>query len=162
MKIFLTVGTHPMSFARLVKALDQALAEKKVKAQVFGQIGHTPYTPKHFPAKVLLSQAELEKRIEQADLVVSHGGAGSIINSLSRKKRLVVVPRLARFEEHTNDHQLDLCQALARQKKVLCLTEMDKLVETINQAGRFKFDLGREKNSIGRRIGQAFKEWGLT
>lgn len=152
-----------MSFERFVKALDDLVASGKVKAKVFAQIGSTAKTfrPKHFEFKDLLSPSQLERKVKEADLVISHGGAGSIITALRQGKRLVVVPRREKYGEHTDDHQIELCRALARQKKALCLEEMDSLEEVIRQSQSFKFNRSRDENKIGEKIEEALKAWGF-
>ena len=163
MKLFVTLGTHPKSFERLVKALDALMGEGKIKAKVFAQIGSTAktYRPKNFEFRELITPKELESRVKAADLVISHGGAGSIITALRQGKKLIVVPRRKKFDEHTDDHQIELCEALARERKSLCLKDEARLEELINQSKKFKFNRCRGTNKIGQRIDEALTAWGL-
>ena len=161
MRVFVTLGTHAMGFGRLVNELDRLAGEGKVKAKILAQIGSTAKTcqPKNFEFKELFTPKELESQIKRADLVVSHGGAGSIITALSLGKKLIVVPRREKYREHTDDHQIELCQALAREKKVICVTEIGRLEEAIKKSRSFAFNRARKKNLIGETIEQALEEW---
>ena len=40
-----------------------------------------------------------------ADVIIGHAGMGTIIKALENKKKLVVFPRLVKYNEHRNDHQ---------------------------------------------------------
>ncbi len=152
MKIFVSVGTHPQPFDRLLKELDSLIAAGKVKAEVFAQTGNSRYKPKNFATEKFVSGTDYENSFKNADIVVSHGGAGTIINALRQGKKLVVVPRLEKFGEHTNDHQLDLAKALENEGKCLSVYEISKLGETLAKAVRFKPKVASNRNLLVARI----------
>lgn len=137
-EIFLVVGTHPQPFDRLLEKMDELVGEGEVKEKVFAQIGCSAYEPKNFSWERLLNYEEQLKHFKNADLVVSHAGAGSIIDSLREKKPLVIVPRLKEFSEHTDSHQLDLAEALEGQGKCITVKDIEWLGEAIKKAASFK------------------------
>ncbi len=105
--IFLTVGTQ-LPFDRLTQAVD-AWAYENPGVEIFGQIANTEpesFTPKNFEWKSFVEPDEFQEKYEQAGLVVAHAGMGSIISALTHQKSIIIMPRLARFKEHRNDHQL--------------------------------------------------------
>lgn len=105
--IFLTVGTQ-LPFDRLVRSIDEWCAGQE-RCEVFGQIAEgngERYTPRHFDWKAFLEPDEIEKRFQEADIIVGHAGMGTIISALTYQRPLVVMPRRAEFGEHRNDHQL--------------------------------------------------------
>jgi UDP-N-acetylglucosamine transferase subunit ALG13 len=102
--IFLTVGTQ-LPFERLIQCVDE-LCEKNPELEVFGQIGHCEYIPKHFKYNETLSIQEFNKLFLSADYVISHAGMGSILTALSNNKPILMMPRQVKFSEHRNDHQL--------------------------------------------------------
>jgi len=110
MKIFVSVGTRPNQFDRLVKEMD--LLAKNKQMQVFIQNGNSTYTPKYAKFTKFLGYAEQLKEIKSSELVVMHAGAGTLIDALSNNKSIILFPRLEKFGEHTNDHQIELCQAI--------------------------------------------------
>ena len=146
MRVFASVGTHPQPFDRLIRELDIVAAGKR--ANFFAQTGSCSFAPKNFPFKNFLSGKEFEEKIAEADIVVSHGGAGTIINSLLQGKKLVVVPRLKRFGEHTNDHQLDLARALEREGKAISVESIADLGKAIENAVSFRPRVASNKQGL--------------
>lgn len=101
--IFLTLGTQ-LPFERLVKTLDQVAAE--LDEPVFGQIGSSQYAPKHFETVDFLSPVDFGKRFDEARVIISHAGIGTILSGMKAQKPLLLMARRAEFGEHRNDHQL--------------------------------------------------------
>lgn len=155
--LFVTVGTHSQQFDRLLKEIDR-IAEKRKDLVFFAQIGNSKYIPKNFFYKKFLSKEEYEKNFN-ADIIISHGGAGSIIHTLTLKKPLIVVPRLKRFNEHTNDHQLELAEFFERKKKCICVREIDELEKAIEKAKNFKPRIEEERERLIREIKNCFERW---
>ncbi len=151
MKVFVSVGTHPQPFDRLLRELDSIAARKK-NFSFFAQTGSSSYKPKNFPSKPFLGEQEYKRRIREASLVISHAGAGTIINSMLQRKRLIVVPRLLRFAEHTDDHQVDLAEALDAQGKVIAVKEMGQLAAAIERAAKFKPSAASGRERLVARI----------
>lgn len=143
--ILAMVGTHNQQFNRLLKELDSLVERGRIKEEVFAQTGCSDFEPKNYKTQKMLSLEEYKKLIKKASLVITHGGAGSIIDALNERKKLIIVPRLAKFGEHTNDHQLDLAEALQRQGKAITIKDIKKLESAIKEARKSK--AGFEKNS---------------
>src|SRR3989344_4591972 len=147
-KIFVTVGTHTQQFDRLLKEVDRLAGGKKINADVFAQTGNCKYLPKNFESRKFLGDSEYERMIEQADIVISHAGAGSIINALRNRKPLIIVPRLVEYGEHTNSHQVDLAKAMQEKGKAIACNDLRLLQNAIKNAENFKPDLGSEKEKL--------------
>jgi len=97
MKILVTVGTS--AFDSLIKAVDEQL--KPTDYQVICQIADGSYKPdKH---NYLSFSDNFEDLIDSVDIVITHGGAGTIFNLLERGKKLLVVPNLERIDKHQMD-----------------------------------------------------------
>ncbi|QQR92039.1 MAG: hypothetical protein IPJ88_13050 [Myxococcales bacterium] len=78
-----------------------------------------------------LAREELLIKMKQADAVISHGGCGSLLDAISAGHCPIVVPRLARFGEIVNDHQLELAEQLVAEEKALLardIAEVEKLI----------------------------------
>lgn len=142
--ILVMVGTHNQQFNRLLEELDLLADSGKIREEIFAQTGCSDFEPKNFKTKKMLSLDEYKKLIGKAGLVITHGGAGSIIDVLNDKKRLIIVPRLAKFGEHTNDHQLDLAEALDRQEKAITVKDIKQLGAAIKKARSSKFKAGKK------------------
>ena len=130
--ILVLTGTHNQAFDRLINSVDE-LAENCLE-KFFIQTGNSLIKPKNCKWKKFLTPIEFEKKINESSLVITHGGAGSIINSLKNKKPTIVVPREKKFNEHINDHQIELAEALDKEKKIVLCRNLSKLNETIKKA----------------------------
>lgn len=118
MLAFVTVGTT--KFDALVRSLDSDACLSALKARgvdrVLMQIGHGEYTPRAEAAGVSIDwyrhNAQYKQDVAKADLVISHAGAGSIMDALSARKKLVVVVNTALMD----NHQTELAEAMAAQR----------------------------------------------
>lgn len=129
--IFVTVGMLPSGFERLVKQMDEVAG--RIDEEVIMQIGGTKYTPskaKHF---VFAPEQEMKELYRRARVVVGHGGVGTILDVLHEGKPLVVVPRLKKYGEHIDDHQLLLIQELERDGKVTAVYDVERLGEVLSK-----------------------------
>ncbi len=102
--IFATVGTQ-LPFERLMRALDD-WAGMHPERPVVMQLSDSDYRPRHCQFVAYTRPAEWEQYFNEADLVVSHAGMGTILKSLELGKPLIMMPRLAALGEHRNDHQM--------------------------------------------------------
>jgi UDP-N-acetylglucosamine transferase subunit ALG13 len=104
--IFVTIGTSE-PFARLLDALEGFEGEDLVV-----QHGDQALTGSGPRSVSYLDFEELVELVREARVVVSHAGVGTILVALAEGKRPVVVPRLARFGEAVDDHQVALARRL--------------------------------------------------
>ena len=108
-KIFITLGSQKFQFNRLLKAVEELCEKGTVDAEdVFAQIGYSDYLPKNFNYKKYLDRDEFSKEMGKADIVITHGGTGAIIGAVKKGKKVIAVPRRAKYGEHVDDHQLQL------------------------------------------------------
>lgn len=117
--IFVTVGSRNYPFDRLFKKLDELYDEGILKEKMFAQIGTSTYKPKNYEYKDFISQEEFLDRINEADIVVTHGASGSIMKALNADKKVIAVTRLEKYGEHINDHQIQNNEAFASNHYVL-------------------------------------------
>lgn len=117
--IFVTVGSRKYPFDRLFIRLDDLCEKGLINEPIFAQIGTSQYQPKHFEWVDFLSTTDFDERIAQADIVISHGASGSIMNALKKNKKVIVVTRLAKYNEHIDDHQIQNNQAFSINHYVL-------------------------------------------
>lgn len=117
--IFVTVGSRNYPFDRLFKKLDELCEDGTICEEIFAQIGTSKYIPKHYEYKAFISQEEFLNRINQANIVVSHGASGSIMKALNADKKVIAVTRLEKYGEHINDHQIQNNEAFSVNNYVL-------------------------------------------
>ena len=80
---------------------------------MFAQIGPSALQTSTIEAARFLPPAECRERMLAADAIVAHAGMGTILSALELGKPLVIMPRLAAFGEHRNDHQLATAKRFA-------------------------------------------------
>ena len=130
--IFVTVGTHEQQFNRLIKAIDRLKGENMIEDEVLIQTGYSDYEPVHCAYRKLFSYRDMARHIEQARIVITHGGPSSFFAPLQIGKIPIVVPRQARFEEHVNDHQLDFArQVEQRYHNIIVVEDVGALGEVL-------------------------------
>lgn len=147
--ILITVGTHKLSFNRLLEQIDILIEEKTIDAnQVFAQIGYSTYTPRLYKFERFIEQDEFIKLIQKCDVVITHGGTGSIVNSIKNDKKVIAIPRRAKYHEHVDDHQIEIVEHFVETGHIICVNEVEDLKEALMNIGKFKpnkFVSGNEK-----------------
>jgi len=135
--IFLTVGTQ-FSFDRLVKAVDEAVGKNGFSERFFAQIGQgCRYKPRNFDYVSSLQKKVFDEYFTQASAVVSHGGVGTIKMALEHNKPLLIMPRLKKYGEVVNDHQVDLARKFGTNGHVLVAYDEKELPEKLMKLKSF-------------------------
>ena len=124
------VGTHEQQFDRLVRAVDTL----ETHEQRIIQYGYSTYEPVSSEAHEFLSFDEVKRYIQDANVVITHSGTGSVMLALSLGKLPIVAPRYKKYGEHIDNHQLQLVQDLEEDGMVVPYYEGDDLNERINEA----------------------------
>ena len=131
--IFVTVGTHEQSFERLVKKIDELKRDKIIDEDVIIQKGYTDNEPKYCKSYKLIGYDDMKKYLEEARIIITHGGPASFIAPLTIGKIPIVVPRQKDFNEHVNSHQKDFVeQVVARDNSIIpCynIEDLEKLIK---------------------------------
>jgi UDP-N-acetylglucosamine transferase subunit ALG13 len=124
--IFVTVGASPFPFDRMLRAVASLPGDR-----LFVQ--HGPGEPPANAAKAVefLSLTELVDAVAQADIVISHAGAGSVIGALQAGHTPVLIPRLQRHGETVDDHQLELARALEREGRAVVAWDSGQLADVV-------------------------------
>lgn len=138
--IFVTLGTQKFQLNRLLKQLDELCAEGKIKDTIYAQIGYSNYLPENYDYTNFLNREEFEQKIYECSLVITHSGVGSIISAVKADKPVIVYPRLSKYKEHVDDHQLEIAEAFSKKNFVFLCNENDRLEDLIQKAGEHKFD----------------------
>ena len=127
--IFVTVGTHEQPFDRLLKCIDKMVEEGKIHEKVIIQKGYTDYEPQHCESSKLISYEDMQKYVNEARIVVTHGGPASFIAPLAVGKIPVVVPRKKEYNEHVNDHQVEFSKEVEKRMGNIIVAETDDEIE---------------------------------
>lgn len=134
--IFITLGSQKFQFNRLLKAVDEQMAEGKITDEIFAQIGASDYKPQNYRYKDFLNRDEFAGWTDKADIVITHGGTGAIIGAVKKGKKVIAVPRLAKYGEHVDDHQIQLIGQF-RELNLICeclnCEDIWKAIEEVKQ-----------------------------
>jgi len=138
--IFVTVGSQKFQFNRLLKEIDKLVEEKKINEEVFAQIGYSDYEPKNYRYKKFLDRDEFSNIMNKCDKVITHGGTGAIISAVKKGKKVIAVPRLKEFEEHVDNHQLQIVNEFLRMNFINSVNKIEQLGEIILCIDKCKFE----------------------
>lgn len=127
--VFVTVGSQKFQFDRLIRAVDSLAISGEVEGGVFVQTGACTYVPEHCESVPFLSRGEFTRRMGEADVVVTHAGTGAIVGAVKLGKKVIAVPRLAKFGEHVDNHQVEIVQQFARMRLIEPCYDPEGLVE---------------------------------
>jgi UDP-N-acetylglucosamine--N-acetylmuramyl-(pentapeptide) pyrophosphoryl-undecaprenol N-acetylglucosamine transferase len=123
--IFATCGSSHLPFERFMQALAAVPADELI-------VQHGPATPPPAARAVaFLPYADVLALIEESDVVVSHAGVGSIICAVRAGHTPIVFPRLERYGETVDDHQVELARALEQRGTVRVATDAEQLATAI-------------------------------
>lgn len=138
--IFVTVGTQKFPFDRLFIELDRLLSEGAIKEEIIAQIGYTNYKPKHFKTFQFLTEIEIENYMNAASKIITHAGTSSIITCMKKQKKTIVIPRLSKFNEHVDDHQMEIATLFYSKNAVELVSEIHELKDKLEFIDDKQFD----------------------
>ena len=119
--IFVSLGTQDKPFNRLIDYLENS----KINDEIIVQAGFTDYSSKKLKIFKYLSKEDFDNYLKNADYVICHGGVGTIVSSINDGKKVLAVPRLFKYGEHQNDHQLQIVNAYYQKGYILMMNDGD-------------------------------------
>lgn len=128
--IFVILGTQDKPFTRLLEIIEQS----NIEDEIIVQAGFTKFESKKMKIFDYVDMKDFNDYIERADLIISHGGVGTIMNALANRKKVIACARLSKYGEHQNDHQLQLIKPLKDSGYILELednADIDKLIDKL-------------------------------
>ena len=143
--IFVTIGTQTSNFNRLLWEIDHLAVKEKIIVQ--SPINYN-FQNKKIEQNKLLTQAQYDKTLKEARLVITHAGVGSILSALKLHKKIIACPRLSKYGEHINDHQLEIAKYFADKHYILPFYEEDNLSELIKIAQHMHFGAYRSNSKF--------------
>lgn len=137
--ILVTLGTNDKKFYRILDEINRLIENGKIKDKVIVQAGcSADYKSDNMEIFDLIPMDEFNKLISKCDLLITHGGVGSIIDGLKRNKKIIAVARLKKYNEHHNDHQLQIIENFSNAGYILNLKDISHLEKLIEKAKTFK------------------------
>ena len=138
--ILVTLGTQDKAFTRLLENIDKEIEKGNIKEKVVVQAGFTvdKYQTKNMEMFDLIDRDEFNKLVNECSLLITHGGVGSILTGLKNNKKVIACPRLFKYKEHMNDHQVQIINEFAKAGYIIAYNEEDKLSDILEKAKKFK------------------------
>ena len=132
--VLITVGTQKQEFNRMFELVRKSKELKKEELIV--QRGYTKCNnSKRIKAFDFIPLEQMEEYISKADIIISHGGVGTIFSAIKRGKKVIAIPRLEKYGEHINDHQIEICEELEKEGYILYykdgIDDLDKLINKL-------------------------------
>lgn len=157
--VFVTVGTHEQPFNRLIQKIDQLKKDGIIEDDVFIQTGFSTYEPKYCQWSKLIAYQDMIQYVEDARIVITHGGPASFIMPLQIGKIPIVVPRQKRFGEHVNDHQVEFVRnVVERMGTVICVENIEMLGDIINNYDKLADGMKNRMSSNNVRFNSAIEK----
>ena len=135
--ILITLGTQDKQFTRLLDMVQKEIDKGNINDKVIVQAGHTKYNSKDMEIFDLIDREKFSELISKCDILITHGGVGSILTGLQNNKKVIVAPRLAKYDEHMNDHQIQITDNFSKAGYILPLYECDDLGEVLKKVKNF-------------------------
>lgn len=151
--IFVTVGTHEQPFNRIVKKIDELVEEKVINEEVIIQEGYSTYIPKHCQHYKLIGFDEMKKNIENARIIITHGGPASFMAPLAINKIPIVVPRQKKYNEHVNDHQKEFVEQVEKRfNNIIPIYNIEDLKDNIINYDKIIKNMKGNRNSNNNKF----------
>ena len=135
--ILVLLGTQHNEFTRLLKKGEECIDKKIITEKVIVQAGYTKWKSNKMEIFDVTSNEKLNELIDEANLIITHGGVGSITSSLRDNKKVIAVPRLHEFNEHVNNHQKDIVRMFDQKGYIIGIDDLSQLEEAIKRAKTF-------------------------
>jgi len=136
---------HTKGFDRLLKKMDEIAATSG--EEVVMQIGHTNFRPQTAKWFDFTTEEGIKEWCKKARVVVTQP-AMSILDAQEQNKPVIAVPRLQKYDEVIDDHQLDFARHLEKEGKVIAVYDVDKLEETLRRMDPKPMKLVRDKRLV--------------
>jgi len=133
--ILVLLGTQTHSFIRLLDEVEDCIKKGIIKDKVIAQYGNTKFSSNYIELFDFIPIEDFNNLVQEADLIITHGGVGSIINGIKTGKKVIAVPRLSEFNEHVNNHQtqiVDTFNKLGLIKGILDVTLLPDAIKDID------------------------------
>ena len=137
--ILVCVGASEFKFDRFLKIIDELCEDNIIDGNdVIAQIGNTSYCPKNYNFFNLISNAEFEKYVQDSDFIITHAGTGSVVPAIKLGKKVIIFPRLSEYNEHQDNHQIELAECFTKNGYALSANNKEELIKCIKAIDKFK------------------------
>ena len=150
------LGTQDKVFPRLLEAIEKQIELGNLKGEVVVQAGSTKFESKYMKIFDLIPMKQFDELLSKSDLIITHGGVGSIISSIEKDKKVIAVPRLHEFGEHVNNHQKEIVKDFNDKGYIIGIENVEQLKDAILKAKEFEPVKYKHNNEKMLKIIQEF------
>lgn len=136
--ILVLLGTQNNSFHRLLEEIEKNIKDGTIKEEVIVQAGYTKFQSYKMRIVDLISKEQLEQFQDEANLIITHGGVGSIVSSLKRGKKVIAVPRMHEYGEHVNNHQKEIVKDFNDKGYLIGIDKVEDLKQALIKVRDFE------------------------
>jgi len=146
-KLFVALGTQKFPFDRLINNLEKLVESGFIDAsEVLVQLNDNSYKSSIIPIVNMLPYSEFNKCIHNATYVIVHGGVNSIISCMKMGRSFIIWPRRLQFNEHVDDHQIEIAMLMKNKFNVLVYDEDKNLSELLKESLIHNYDSWKSSN----------------
>lgn len=131
--VFATVGAT-LPFERLVASVGELKAAGAIPQRVVVQTGEGGSRPEGCEVVETLPFDEVQALLVRADVVICHGGTGSLITALRQGCHTIAMPRLFELGEHYDNHQAEITEAFAARGLIQVANSVEELRAALERA----------------------------
>ncbi len=135
--ILVMLGTQNNSFHRLLEEIEKNIEDGTIKEKVIVQSGYTKYETTKMEIFDFITREEINKLQDKANLIITHGGVGSIISSLEKGKKVIAIPRIHEYGEHVNNHQKEIVELFNNKGYIIGIEGVEELKGAIEKSKEF-------------------------
>ncbi len=136
--IFVVLGTQDKKFERLLKEIERLIMDGIIREKVIVQAGSTNYKSKYMEIHKMIPMKKFLNYVDDSDYIITHGGVGTILDAMKRDKKIIAVPRLKKYGEHENDHQIQIIQKFSNAGYLIGCNGVEDLKEAIQKINQFE------------------------
>lgn len=151
--IFVTLGTQDKSFHRLLDEIDMLINEGKITEPVIVQAGITKFSSPNMEIFDFTNMDTFNKYVHDCNLLITHGGVGSILAGITSGKKVLAVARRFEHNEHENNHQIEIINKFVEYGYILGCIELKDFSKKIEEINEFvPTTYGRNNNIFCNKI----------
>lgn len=117
--ILVLLGTFPTAFKRPLLEIEKLCEDGTISEEIIVQNGYTAIESKYQILRPFIAPDELAALYNKARVIITHAGTGSIIKGLKLHKKVIAIPRLSKYGEVVDDHQLEILNEFAKMNYIM-------------------------------------------
>ena len=125
----------------MLAEIERLIKSGRITDTVIAQIGNTKFTTDLPNSKMQLidftTPKEMDTLIENADFIITHGGVATIIKGVNIGKKIIAVPRLKKYREHVNDHQLQIIENFSESGYIVGTKGVEDIEDSLDKIKEF-------------------------